>query len=155
MIKFPHEESGKNRKLSRPWHGPWRIITMTDIDVTAIRIYFPEDGSIKVNQGRVTKCPMGCPTGCYWYGNKKQWPGHLPRWLKVLCEEQISEERSEQYSSQIVRGSKKNNQFTESTKERSTSKNASVKTKKSWTREIVPPARYRNQLRNTDDGGVM
>ena len=22
LIRFPHEESGKNRKLSRPWHGP-------------------------------------------------------------------------------------------------------------------------------------
>ena len=22
LIKFPHKESGKNRKLSRPWHGP-------------------------------------------------------------------------------------------------------------------------------------
>ena len=57
----PHEESGKNRKLSRPWHGPYRIITMTDTDITAIRIYFPEDDSIKVHQGRVTKCPIGSP----------------------------------------------------------------------------------------------
>ena len=38
LIRFPHEESGKNRKLSRPWHGPYRIITMTDTDITAIRI---------------------------------------------------------------------------------------------------------------------
>ena len=79
LIKFPHEESGKNRKLSRPWHGPYRIITMTDKDITAIRIYFPKDGSIKVHQGQVTKCLMGFPAGFYWYGDKKQGPGHLPR----------------------------------------------------------------------------
>ena len=79
LIKFPHEESGKNRKLSRPWHGPYRIITMTDTDITATRIYFPEDGSIKVHQGRVTKCPMGFRTGVYWYGDKKQGPGRLPK----------------------------------------------------------------------------
>ena len=88
---------------------------------------------------------MGFPAGCYWYGNKKQGPGHLPRWLKALCEEQISEARSEQCSSQIVRSSKKN-QSTESTIEGSASKNTSVKTKKTRTREIVPPASYRNQL---------
>ena len=93
-------------------------ITMTDTDITAIRTYFPEDDSIKVHQGRVTKCQMGCTAGCYWYGNKKQGPGHLPRWLKALCEEQISEEGSEQCLSQIVRGSKKNNQSTESYKRR-------------------------------------
>ena len=110
---------------------------------------------IKVNQGRVTKCQMGIPAGFYWYGNKKQGPGHLPRWLKALCEEQISEAGSEQCLSQMVQGSKKNNQFTESTIEESTSKNTSVKIKKTWTREIVPPARYRNhrnQLGSTDDG---
>ena len=50
LIKFPSEESGKQRKLSRTWHGPYRIMNLTDTDITAIRIYFPEDGSIKVHQ---------------------------------------------------------------------------------------------------------
>ena len=27
MIRFPHEESGKQRKLSRPWHGPYKEMT--------------------------------------------------------------------------------------------------------------------------------
>ena len=94
---------------------------------------------------------MGFPASCYWYGNKKQGPGHLPRWLKALCEEQISEAGSEQCLSQIVRGNKKNNQSTESTIEGSASNNTTVKTKKTRTREIVPPARYRNQLGSDDD----
>lgn len=51
LIKFSHEELGKNRKLSRPLHGPYRIITMTNTDITVIGIYFPNDGSIKVHQG--------------------------------------------------------------------------------------------------------
>jgi len=25
LVKFPHEESGRNRKLSCPWHGPYRV----------------------------------------------------------------------------------------------------------------------------------
>ena len=26
LVKFPHEESGRNRKLSCPWHGLYRVI---------------------------------------------------------------------------------------------------------------------------------
>ena len=37
LIKFPQEESGK---LSTPWHGPYRIMKLTDTDITAIKIYF-------------------------------------------------------------------------------------------------------------------
>ena len=94
---------------------------------------------------------MGFPASCYWYGNKKQGQGHLPTWLKALCEEQISEAGSEQCLSKIVRGNKKNNQSTESTIEGSASNNTTVKTKKTQTREIVPPARYKNQLGSADD----
>ena len=27
LVRFPQEESGRQRKLSRPWHGPYRIIS--------------------------------------------------------------------------------------------------------------------------------
>ena len=49
LIKFPHEESGKQGKLFRPWHGPYRIMKLTDSDITTIKIYFPEDSTIKVH----------------------------------------------------------------------------------------------------------
>jgi hypothetical protein len=26
LVRFPQEESGKQRKLSRPWHGPYQIV---------------------------------------------------------------------------------------------------------------------------------
>ena len=68
----------------------WVLITMTDTDVTAVKIYFPEDGSIKVHQEWVTTCPLNFLAGCYWHGVGKQGPGHLPRWFKhTLCEEHI------------------------------------------------------------------
>jgi len=38
LIKFPSEESGKQRKLSRPWHGPYRVISLKEADITAIKI---------------------------------------------------------------------------------------------------------------------
>ena len=27
LVKFPHEESGRLRKPSRPWHGPYRVLS--------------------------------------------------------------------------------------------------------------------------------
>jgi hypothetical protein len=45
-VKFPQEEVGKLRKLSRPWHGPYRVISHTDPDVTVVRVYSPQDKPI-------------------------------------------------------------------------------------------------------------
>ena len=41
LIYFPQDETGKffYRKLSRPWHGPYRIIFRIDPDVTAVKTY--------------------------------------------------------------------------------------------------------------------
>ena len=27
LVYFPQDETGKNRKLSQPWHGPYRIVS--------------------------------------------------------------------------------------------------------------------------------
>ncbi len=43
LIRFPSEEQGKLRKLSRPWHGPYRIIAREDPDISAVKVYFPEE----------------------------------------------------------------------------------------------------------------
>ena len=56
LVRFPQEESGKQRKLSRPWHGPYRIIAKNDPDVTMVKVYFPEEGQIQVHQSRVCSC---------------------------------------------------------------------------------------------------
>ena len=39
LIRFPHEESGKIRKLSRPWQGPYRVLEVTSTGVLAQRVY--------------------------------------------------------------------------------------------------------------------
>ena len=46
LIRFPQEESGRNRKLSQPWHGPFRVVSCADPDVTAVKVYRPQDGQI-------------------------------------------------------------------------------------------------------------
>ena len=33
LVRFPQEESGRQRKLSRPWHGPYRVSSLDDPDV--------------------------------------------------------------------------------------------------------------------------
>ena len=81
LIRFPQEESGTNRKLSRPWHGPYIVIGSSDTAVTAIKVYFPEDTPINVHQSRVTKCPIGFPAGFHWYGNRRSESRRPPRCL--------------------------------------------------------------------------
>ena len=90
LIKFPQEESGKNRKLSRPWHGPYRVVEKRDPDLTAMKVYRPQDGPIHIHQSRVSPCPLEFPAGYYWYG-----PGCPPKWVdRLLSHPTDSQEES-------------------------------------------------------------
>ena len=75
MIRFPQNETGSQRKLSRPWHGPYRIIDRRDPDVTAVKVYAPQDGQIQVHQTRVAHCPPELLAGFSWYGDRRARPG--------------------------------------------------------------------------------
>ena len=48
LIKFPAEETGKQRKLSRPWHGPYRVTSMRSPDIVAVKVYFTRDEPMNV-----------------------------------------------------------------------------------------------------------
>ena len=82
VIGFPHDETGKIRKLSQPWHGPYRVISKNDTDVTVMKIYFPDDPQTQVHLSRVQPCPPSFPRSFYWYGGKRTGPGHPPKWIK-------------------------------------------------------------------------
>ena len=84
FVKFPHEETGRIRKLSRPWHGPYRIISIDDPDVSVVNVYFSQDPSIQVHLSRVQSCPIDFPAGYYWYGSKRRGPGRPPKWVDSL-----------------------------------------------------------------------
>ena len=84
LIYFPAENSGKQRKLSRPWHGPYHIVAKDETNVTATRVYFPDEKSIKIHQSRVQMCPFNFPAGYYWYGKKRTSPGRPPKWVEQL-----------------------------------------------------------------------
>ena len=82
LIRHPQEESGPNRKLSRPWYGPFRITGVEKTGVTAERVYGNSaKNQIIVHLQRVTRCPPAFPAGCYWYGDRCNGPGCLPKWI--------------------------------------------------------------------------
>ena len=81
LVKFPQDETGRMRKLSRPWHGPYRVIDRRDPDVTVVKVYAPQDGQIQVHQNRVSRCPPELPSGFFWYGSRRSGPGRPPKWV--------------------------------------------------------------------------
>ncbi len=44
--RFQADETGRMRKLSRPWHGPYRVEQVQAPDVTVEKVYRPQDGAI-------------------------------------------------------------------------------------------------------------
>jgi len=56
---------------------------LMDINVTAIKIYFPEDETIKVHQSQISPCSLGFLAGCYWYGENHKCAS-LPKWATLL-----------------------------------------------------------------------
>ena len=94
MIRFPQNETGARRKLSRPWHGPYRVLTTSETGITAEKVYAPQDGQIQVHLHRVTRCPRDFPAGYFWYGSRRQGPGRPPKWLKKLQNQVTPEKRT-------------------------------------------------------------
>ena len=94
FIRFPQEETGRLRKLSRPWHGPYRVVSVQDPDVCAVKVYFPDEGQIRVHQSRVKPCPLSFPAGSYWYKSRKS-QGRVPRWVqRFLSDPGLSQPQS-------------------------------------------------------------
>ena len=84
FVYFPQDDSGKTRKLSKPWHGPYRIIRRQDPTVVCTKVYFPDHGEIRIHQSRICPCPAEFPAGYFWYGSRRKGPGRHPRWVDRL-----------------------------------------------------------------------
>ena len=84
LVRFPQDETGKQRKLSRPWHGPYRVTQINDPDITVVKVFFPDDGPIQVHQSRACMCPEQLPAGFYWYGGNRKSAGKVPKWVDRL-----------------------------------------------------------------------
>ena len=92
LIRYPSEETGR---LSRPWHGPYRITACDSTGVTAVNVYFPWEDAVKVYQTRVKPCPDGLLAGNYWYGNKRKGPGRPPKRVEKILSDRDKEETNE------------------------------------------------------------
>ena len=69
LIRFPQEETGANRKLSCPWHGPYRVVDSDATGVTAVKVYASQEDPIHVHQSH------------WWCGNRSSSPGRPPKWV--------------------------------------------------------------------------
>ena len=82
LVKFPAEETGRNQKLLQPWHGPYRVVSVDEPEITVQKVYPTQPGQIQVHQSRVTPCPDNLPPGYYWYGRKHCCLARYPVGLK-------------------------------------------------------------------------
>lgn len=73
MVYMLHENSGKQRKLAPPYHGPYRILEVTSNGVCIRPVDHPEQEPIRVNIDRVTKCPTEL-LDVSWLGNTRKRP---------------------------------------------------------------------------------
>ena len=99
LVHFPQEEQGKLHKLSQPWHGPYRVVSCKNPDVTVVKMYYPEEGQIQIHQSRVCHCPSGFSPGYFWYGNKRHSVGRPPKWIQRLIQRSLGEESENQEKS--------------------------------------------------------
>ena len=87
-MRFPHDETGKQQKLTYPWHGPYRVVEKRDRELTVVPVYFPQKGQIQVHQSRLTPCLNNLPAGFYWDDGQHVGPGRPPQWVRKLFQDQ-------------------------------------------------------------------
>ncbi len=63
FMRFPQERSGRLRKLSRTWHGPYRITSLSGPDVCVSSLYY--SNSLKIHLSRMMLSPPNLPAGFY------------------------------------------------------------------------------------------
>jgi len=138
LVKFPQEEKGKLKKLSRPWHGPYRVVSRSDPDLTVSKVYYPQEGEIQVHQTRISPCPPHFPAGYFWYGSRRHSPGRPPKWVQNLLQssaelvepdvESSPEESDQEDDSSTQDDSVTETNLAESDPESDTDSNAGVET---------------------------
>ena len=77
LVHFPKDEAGRNQKLSRPWHGLYRVIEKQNPDVTLCKIYFLRKTTskfIRCEYNHVNNFPLPDTIGT-------AAPGCPPKWV--------------------------------------------------------------------------
>jgi len=115
LVRFPHEETGAQRKLSRPWHGPCRVVECKTPDITVVKVYKPQDGQIHVHQTRVTLCPKQFPAGYYWYGHNSRSTDCIPEWVNLMLNGEPNVDNSSKSGELLQSESERGHEETEET----------------------------------------
>ena len=67
LVSMPNEVKGKSWKLSRPFHGPYHIVSLTDCNA-AVKLSDGKDEPIFVSLDRVRPCPSELSNDVCWTG---------------------------------------------------------------------------------------
>ena len=71
MVFMPSETTGKDRKLARPYHGPYRVVSLTATNAEVKLIENPQESSIFVALDRLRKCYPE-QSNATWTGRKRK-----------------------------------------------------------------------------------
>ena len=124
-----------------------------ETNVSAIKVYFPDEKTIKVHQNRVQMCPFNFPAGNYWYGKKRASLEQPPKWVEQLLTSKETENDHDGNASTDLLGEDllHENDCTDVIEEETVipaqccdvpSLTSSQPVQKTQTRVIKPPARY-------------
>jgi len=78
MVYMPDQVQGKMRKLARPFHGPYRILSLTPTNAEVTLVDGPCEPSIFVSLDRVRQCYPEL-SDVSWTGGKKRRRGRNKR----------------------------------------------------------------------------
>ena len=71
MVFMPSETTGKYRKLARPYHGPYCVVSLTATNAEVKLIENPKESSIFVALDRLRKCYPE-QSNATWTGRKRK-----------------------------------------------------------------------------------
>ena len=72
MVYMPGDVAGKDWKLARPYHGPFRIVSVTPTNAEIQLIERPSDSTLFVAISRLRRCYPELPVDVSWTGRKKK-----------------------------------------------------------------------------------
>ena len=71
VMYHPEEATSKNRKVTRPWYGPYRVVSINMPNATVRKVFSPSDALETVHCNRLRKLLPSFPKSWYWYGGRR------------------------------------------------------------------------------------
>ena len=93
MVFMPAEVRGKNRKLVRPFHGPYRVLNLTPTNAEVRLVDHPNDASLFVALNRLRPCYTELGDGT-WTGRRKRTKRHARTRSEQKCSKPKAANRS-------------------------------------------------------------